>query len=122
MENNQYLRSVLKGTVGSIILCLVGVVVLSGLMTKLVFSKGIFNMLYVMISLVSLSIGAIIGAKKNESKGWLVGFGVAIGYYLVLFILSGVLGNGISFGLFDLAKLAIAVVIGTLAGMLGINL
>lgn len=122
MENNQYLRSVLKGTVGSIILCLVGVVVLSGLMTKLVFSKGIFNMLYVMISLVSLSIGSIIGAKKNESKGWLVGFGVAIGYYVVLFILSGVLGNGISFSLFDLAKLAIAVVIGTLAGMLGINL
>lgn len=122
MENNQYLRSVLKGTVGSIILCLIGVVVLSGLMTKLVFSKGIFNMLYVIISLVSLSIGAIIGAKKNESRGWLVGFGVAIGYYVVLFILSGVLGGGISFSIFDLAKLGIALVIGTLAGMLGINL
>lgn len=122
MENNQYLRSVLKGTVGSIILCLIGVVVLSGLMTKLVFSKGIFNMLYVIISLVSLSIGAVIGAKRNESKGWLVGFGVAIGYYIVLFILSGVFGGGISFGIFDLAKLGIALVIGTLAGMLGINL
>lgn len=122
MENNKYFRAVLKGTVGSITLSLIGVVILSTLMTKLVFSKGIFNMIYVIISLLSLSLGAVIGAKKNESKGWLVGFGVAIGYYLILFILSSVLDGGITFKLFDLAKLGIALVVGTLAGMLGINL
>lgn len=122
MENNKYFRSVLKGTIGSIILCLIGVIVLSAFMTKLAFSKGIFSMLYVIISLFSLSLGAIIGAKRNESKGWLVGFGVAIGYYLILFVTSGIISGGISFGFFDLAKLAIALVVGTLAGMLGINL
>lgn len=122
MENNKYFRAVLKGTVGSITLSLIGVVILSALMTKLVFSKGIFNMIYVIISLLSLSLGAVIGAKKNESKGWLVGFGVAIGYYLVLFILSSALGGEITFKLFDLAKLGIALVVGILAGMLGINL
>ena len=122
MENNKYFRAVLKGTVGSITLSLIGVVILSALMTKLVFSKGIFNIIYVIISLLSLSLGAVIGAKKNESKGWLVGFGVAIGYYLVLFILSSALGGEITFKLFDLAKLGIALVVGILAGMLGINL
>ena len=122
MENNKYFRAVLKGTIGSITLSLIGVVILSALMTKLVFSKGIFNMIYVIISLLSLSLGAVIGAKKNESKGWLVGFGVAIGYYLVLFILSSALGGEITFKLFDLAKLGIALVVGILAGMLGINL
>ncbi|MBE6072572.1 MAG: TIGR04086 family membrane protein [Clostridium butyricum] len=122
MEKSKYLKSVCKGTIGSILLSLMGIVILSGMMTKFVFSEGTFNMLYVVISLIALSIGAIIGAKKNETKGWLVGFGVAIGYYLGLFILSSLLDGEVSFRLFELAKLSIAIVIGTLAGMLGINL
>lgn len=122
MENSKYFRSVLKGTVGTLIFSFVGIAVLSLLMTKLVFSQGIFNMIYVIISLCSLSLGAIIGAKKNESKGWLVGFGVALGYYLVLFVLSSSFSGEVTFKLFDLAKLGIALVVGTLAGMLGINI
>lgn len=122
MENSKFFKSVLKGTTGSLIFSFIGIAVLSLLMTKLVFSKGIFNMIYVIISLCSLSLGAMIGAKKNESKGWLVGFGVAIGYYLVLFALSSSFSSEITFEFFDLAKLAIALAVGTLAGMLGINL
>ena len=122
MENNKYVKSVLKGTIGTIIFSFIGIALLSMLMTKLVFSKGIFNMIYVIISLCSLSLGAIIGAKKNEAKGWLVGFGVALGYYIVLFILSSTFSGEITFKLFDLTKLVIALAVGTLAGMLGINL
>ena len=122
MENNKYFKSVIKGTVGTIILSFIGITVLSMLMTKLVFSNSIFNMAYVIISLCSLSLGAIIGAKKNEAKGWLVGFGVALCYYIVLFILSSIFGGQITFKLFDFTKLVIALAVGTLAGMLGINL
>ena len=122
MENSKFLKSVLKGTTGSLIFSFIGIALLSMLMSKLVFSKGIFNMIYVIISLCSLSLGAIIGAKKNEARGWLVGFGVALGYYIVMFILSSSLSGEITFKLFDLTKLAIALAVGTLAGMLGINL
>ena len=122
MENNKYFKSVVKGTVGTLIFSFIGIAVLSLLMTKLVFSKGVFNMVYVIISLCSLSLGAMIGAKKNESKGWLVGFGVALSYYLVLFILSSSFSGELDFKLFDFIKLIIALVVGTLAGMLGINL
>jgi putative membrane protein (TIGR04086 family) len=122
MENNKYLKSVVKGTVGTLIFSFIGIAFLSILMTKLVFSKGIFNMIYVIISLCSICLGAIIGAKKNESRGWLVGFGVALGYYLVLFILSSCFSGEIAFKLFDFLKLVIALTVGTLAGMLGINL
>ena len=122
MENSKYFKSVLKGTIGTIILSFIGITVLSMLMTKLVFSKNIFNMAYVIISLCSLSLGAIIGAKKNEAKGWFVGFGVALCYYVVLFILSSIFSGEITFKLFDFTKLVIALAVGTLAGMLGINL
>lgn len=122
MENTKYFRSVVKGTLGTLIFSFIGVAVLSVLMTKLAFSKGIFNAVYAIISLCSLSLGAIIGAKRNESKGWLVGFGVALGYYMVLFILASCFSGELVFKLFDLVKLTIALAVGTLAGMLGINL
>ena len=122
MENSKFFKSVLKGTTGSLIFSFIGITILSLLMTKLVFSKGIFNMIYVIISLCSLSLGSIIGAKKNESKGWLVGFGVALLYYIVLFILSSGFSGEITFKIFDLTKLVIALIVGTLAGMMGINL
>lgn len=122
MENSKYLKSVAKGTIGTLIFSFAGITVLSLLMTKMVFSKGIFNMLYVIISLCSLSLGAIMGAKRNESRGWLVGFGVALVYYFVLFILSSVFSGELAFKLFDCVKLLIALAVGTLAGMLGINL
>jgi putative membrane protein (TIGR04086 family) len=122
MENSKYFKSVIKGTIGTIILSFIGITVLSMLMTKLVFSKNIFNMAYVIISLCSLSLGAIIGAKKNEAKGWIVGFGVALCYYIVLFILASIFNGEITFRLFDFTKLVIALAVGTLAGMLGINL
>ena len=122
MENSKYFKSVVKGTLGTIILSFIGISVLSLLMTKLVFSKGIFNMIYVIISLCSISLGAIIGARKNEAKGWFVGFGVALAYYLVLFIISSSFSGEITFKLFDLTKLVIALTVGTLAGILGINL
>ncbi len=122
MENSKYFKSVIKGTIGTIIFSFLGITVLSMLMTKLVFSKGVFNMAYVIISLCSLSLGAIIGAKKNEAKGWLVGFGIALAYYVLLFILSSSFSGEITFKLFDLTKLLIALAVGTLAGMLGINL
>lgn len=122
MENSKYFKSVIKGTIGTIILSFIGITVLSMLMTKLVFSKNIFNMAYVIISLCSLSLGSIVGAKRNESRGWLVGFGIALCYYLILFVLSSVFSEQISFKLFDFTKLIIALTVGTLAGMLGINL
>ncbi|OOM09378.1 TIGR04086 family membrane protein [Clostridium saccharobutylicum] len=122
MENGKYFRSVLKGTIGTLILSFVGIAVLSLLMTKLVLSQGVFSAIYVIISLCSLSLGAIVGAKKNESKGWLVGIGVAIAYYLVLFILSSLFSGEMTFKLLDFGKLCICLIVGTLAGMLGINL
>lgn len=121
-NNNNYLRSVCKGSVGAVILSFFGVVVLSLLMKIVEFTPSIFSMLYVIISLISLAIGSIIGAKANKSKGWLVGLGIGIIYYMALFIISSYISGAITFEIFDLAKFAISMGIGFLAGMLGINL
>ena len=42
MENSKYFKSVVKGTIGTIIFSFIGIAVLSLLMTKLVFSTRYF--------------------------------------------------------------------------------
>ncbi|AOR23068.1 TIGR04086 family membrane protein [Clostridium taeniosporum] len=121
-SNNNYLRSVCKGSIGAIILSFIGIIILSLFMKIIEFTPNIFNMIYVIISLISLAIGAIIGAKTNQSKGWLVGLGIGMVYYIALFIISSYISGAVTFKIFDLAKFTISMAVGLLAGMLGINL
>ncbi|ALP91002.1 MULTISPECIES: TIGR04086 family membrane protein [Clostridium] len=122
MENNNYFKCVLKGTVGTLLFTFSGIVVLSFLMTKLVFSKHMFNVLYLVISLISLAFGAMIAAKKKQSKGLLVGFGVTVFYSVIIYIVCLIINGGFSFNMFELFKLVAALIVGGLGGVLGVNM
>lgn len=122
MENNNYFKCVLKGTVGTLLFTFSGIVVLSFLMTKLVFSKHMFNVLYLVISLISLAFGAMIAAKKKQSKGLLVGFGVTVFYFVIIYIVCLIINGGFSFNMFELFKLVAALIVGGLGGVLGVNM
>ncbi|MDO5518268.1 MAG: TIGR04086 family membrane protein [Clostridium sp.] len=122
MEENNYFRSVLKGTVGAITFSLIGIIILSQVMTKCKISSSIRSMILVVTVLISLSIGSIVAAKKNGSKGMLVGGGVGLSVYLVYFILISILNSSIIFSVYDLGKAVILIVIGAIAGVLGINI
>lgn len=122
MENNNYFRCILKGTVGTLLFAFSGLIVLSFLMTKLVFSKHMFNVLYLVISLVSLALGALIAARKKQSKGMLVGFGVTVCYSVTICIICMIINGGFSFNRFELVKLIISFIVGGLGGVLGVNI
>ena len=122
METNNYFKCVLKGTVGTLLFTFSGIVVLSFLMTKLVFSKHMFNVLYLVISLISLAFGAMIAAKKKQSKGLLVGFGVTVFYSVIIYIVCLIINGGFSFNMFELFKLVAALIVGGLGGVLGVNM
>lgn len=122
MEENNYFRSVIKGTVGTIIFSLVGIIILSAIMTICKVSSNIRSMIIVITVLISLSIGSIVAAKKNGSKGMLVGIGVGFAFYIVYFITLSILGGSLAFSVYELGKMAVLIVTGALAGILGINL
>lgn len=122
MEKRKYYKSVCKGIAGAMILCLFGFTILSVVITRVDISKGMYNLIYTIIALLSLSTGAVVGAKKNKCKGWLVGAGIAIGYYFILFFTASILKNGFDFQYIDFIKLAAVMFIGIVSGILGVNL
>ncbi len=122
MEMKRYFKSVVKGSSFALIISFIAVIILSAIMVKCAFSQNIYNIIYVVISLIGLSAGSIIGARKNQSKGWLVGAGVAAFYYIILYLLCSLVSKTWNVNSFEIAKFAICILIGILSGMLGINL
>ncbi|WP_244833264.1 TIGR04086 family membrane protein [Clostridium sp. BJN0001] len=118
---NKFIISVSKGIASSIFICAISIFFLSAVMSKFTIKVGILNAVYVIISLLSLTLGAVIAARNNNNKGWMTGLVVAIGYYIMIFLISAFLYRSIEFGSMEIIKLFGSIAVGILAGMLGIN-
>ncbi len=80
------------------------------------------SVFYIIITLVSVLYGAVFAAKKAGEKGWLMGIIVAATYMLVLYLVKVVGGGSAAIGMREVVRTALALGIGALSGMLGINL
>lgn len=122
MEWNKCTVSIVKGIVRALILTVICVLAISLAMSFLDISSKTLGVLWIISTCVSILLGAIYAARKNEEKGWLVGLILAIVYYLLIMIISSIFKGAVHFGILDLGRLMIAMAIGLLSGMLGINI
>lgn len=72
-------------------------------------------------TMISIIYGCIYATKKINSKGWVVGFLVALTYMIIVYIVAIIFGKD-GMAVKDIWRILLALVTGTLAGMLGINL
>lgn len=77
---------------------------------------------FVAITALSVMYGAVYAVKQIQKKGWLVGLIVAILYMLIIYLVSAVNGRGFDISSFGVLRIALAIFVGTLSGMLGINI
>ena len=121
MNNKNMLLNVAKGFLVSFIVSIILVIGLTVFMMFKEVSPGAVNVTMVIFTGISIVIGAILATKKNGEKGWLVGLLVAIIYFVVIYMISCLL-NGFVFKQFDLVRLIMAMIVGLVSGILGINL
>lgn len=122
MQIKDLFKSVIKGVLYSLVIAIILSLILAMIMSKVDFSEPVLNVIYVVISCVSLVIGAIISVKSYGSKGWILGFTVGIIYYIALYLIGIILGGDPHFGMYEFYRLLMSIGVGTLAGMIGINL
>jgi len=111
-----------KGVFVSFISTIVMMLVLAMIMSFMDLSTKSLYVGYVVVTCISIVFGSIYSAKRNGSKGWLVGLLVGILYYILIGIISSIATGSMALGLFDFYRFIFAVAIGLLSGMLGINL
>ncbi|MBU3180780.1 TIGR04086 family membrane protein [Clostridium psychrophilum] len=122
MENKLKYSCAGEGVFRAAILTLIILVIYSIITTYLPASMKVTSVFYIVITLVSVLYGSVFAAKKAGEKGWLMGIMVAATYMLVLYLVKVCGGGSIAIDTREIIRTALALGIGGLSGMLGINL
>ncbi|MBK1809316.1 TIGR04086 family membrane protein [Clostridium sp. YIM B02505] len=122
MEWSRYFANVAKGVLRALIATMIFVVIISIIMSFSLLSLKALSVMWVVITCLSILLGAIYSSRKNGEKGWLVGFGVGLCYFIIVLIISAVFKGNIALSINDLWRGLLALAVGALSGMLGINL
>lgn len=120
-KNNGYLpaaEGVLRGVIITVVLLLIFAVV----MTFTEVSEKASSTFYLVTTILSIMYGSIYAVRKIKRRGWLVGIIVTILYLLVLYIVSVISGNSSVIGADRIPRILLAVIVGALSGIIGINL
>ena len=122
LKNKTRLSYVAKGLFIALITTIMFLVFFSLLLrfTSLSESKQpLFNNIIMIISIV---ISSIYSAIKIKEKGWIIGGIVGFLYYLIIILFNFFLIKGDTSNIIFLSKLILSTVIGTISGVIGINL
>ena len=122
MENKLKYSCAGEGVFRAAIVTLIILVIYSIITTYIPASMKVTSVFYIVITLVSVLYGSLFAAKKAGEKGWLMGLMVAVTYMLVLYLVKVVGGGSTDIGMREVTRTALALGIGALSGMLGINL
>ncbi len=110
-------KGVLRGCVLTIIIAFI----LALIQTFSSIGESALSVCILITSMISIIYGCVYATKKINSKGWLVGLLVAVLYMIIVYI-AAVIGGKDVLAIKDLWRVLLALITGTLAGMLGINL
>lgn len=121
-ENRSFVKSVLKGWIGAVLLTFMLMLILSLAMIKFELNDNIYSIIFTVITVVSLVIGAVLAARNNGEKGWLTGGIVGLLFFIFILVFSSVINGSFAFDITQIYKLIGCFGVGTISGILGINL
>ena len=122
MESGKTFRGLAKGFIASIIVAIISLLILSVVMTNFDLNDNIYNIAYYIVTSLGLLIGTIIAVKIVGKRGWLVGVIMGIAFFGVIFIFTAIIKGEFTFNSQEFIKLGIWAIVGTITGMLGVNL
>lgn len=111
-----------KGVIRGFFITLVILFLLSIINMQIEISSGIRSSALLVTTLISIVYGSIYASRKTGKMGWINGFLVSIFYMILFYIIAKLGGSDIAIGIKEVIRVLIAMVVGILAGMLGINI
>lgn len=121
MERNNFVY-IGKGALRGFIVTAVLIAIMAVITNFANINPSITSVAILIITMVSIIYGAIYATKKIRKKGWVVGILVAALYIIILYIASLIAGRESVLAVRDLWRGLLALAVGALSGMLGINL
>ena len=118
MEN---LLTILKGTMISIILTLILLLIFATVLTYTTVAENTIPAVIIVITAISLLIGSSVVGRKARRNGLLNGATIGIIYLLLIYIISSILGGNFTLGIKSIIMIIVGILFGILGGIVGVN-
>lgn len=119
MQNN--LIKVIKGSIISILISLVMLLIFAILLTYTNIKETIIPTVIIVISAISILIGSMLSSVHIKKNGLLNGASVGAIYILTIYILSSIFITGFNFSLKAIIMLVVSIIAGMIGGIIGVN-
>ncbi|MEY8000339.1 TIGR04086 family membrane protein [Clostridium sp. Mt-5] len=120
-RSNNYLPAI-EGVIRGFIITVILLLIFAVVMTFIEVSSGVSYIVYLVTTIVSIMYASIYAVRKIGERGWLIGIIVTLLYLFILYIVSIISGNSAVIGMDGIKRLVLALMVGALSGMIGINL
>ncbi|ACA56804.1 TIGR04086 family membrane protein [Clostridium botulinum] len=122
MLNKKNTEFIVQGLLRAIIITVIMLLMFAVILTFKDIGEKISSIIYLLITILSIMYGTIYAVRKINKKGWLIGLVISIIYMVIIYIISIVSGNTLTFGTDRFIRIFLALILGILSGMLGINI
>ncbi|EJE7233643.1 TIGR04086 family membrane protein [Clostridium sporogenes] len=122
MLNKKNTEFIVQGLLRAIIITVIMLLIFAVILTFKDIGEKISSIVYLLITILSIMYGTIYAVRKINKKGWLIGLVISIMYMAIIYIISIVSGNTLTFGTDRFIRIFLALILGILSGMLGINI
>lgn len=121
-SSNNSLLIIAKGELIAYIISGLLIIIYGLLLTFTKMSESSMPTIIMVISTISIALSAIYVSMKVEVRGWLNGALTGLIYMIILYLISLLFKTAVPFDRYLLFRMFMGFVIGTLAGIIGINL
>ncbi|WP_125152689.1 TIGR04086 family membrane protein [Clostridium rectalis] len=121
MEKSSFL-DIGDGVLRSTIITVVLMIIYAVIMSFIDLTERTNSIFYLVTSIISIMYGSIYAVKRINKKGWLVGVIVAAIYMVIIYIVSIIAGNSAAIESTQITRFLLALAVGLLSGMIGVNL
>lgn len=118
---NEYVQAA-EGVLRSFIITVVMLLIFAVVMTFVEVNEYMSSVFYVVTTILSIMYGAIYASQKIKKRGWMIGIIVAFLYTAILYIVSVISGNSVFVGYDGIKRIVMALLVGGISGMIGVNI
>jgi putative membrane protein (TIGR04086 family) len=118
---NDYIPAA-EGVLRSFIITVLMLLIFAVIMTFVEVDEYMSSIFYIVTTILSIMYGAIYASQKIRKKGWFIGIVVALLYVLILYVVSVISGNSAVIGYDGIKRFVLALLVGSISGMIGVNM
>lgn len=115
------IKTILKGSIISIILTLLLLFLFATLLTYTNISENTIPAVIIIITAINLLIGSSIASRKMKKNGLINGGIIGAIYLLTIYIISSIVSGSFSMNLKSIIMIAVGILFGVLGGIVGVN-